>query len=514
MGIGPRSEWSLKRLLRQAGVTPVSPDADIDVPISTLTCDSRNIIPGACFVALRGAAHDGHAFVAEAFDRGAAAAIVEAPVGDQLGPLIQVSDTHLALSLLAASFHRIDLAQAEGRLRIVGVTGTNGKTTVCALVHGILAAAGRQSALLGTVANDFGRGRMASNMTTLPPVELCAALADAAAAGMTDAVLEVSSHALDQRRCDGLRFAAGIFTNLTQDHLDYHLDMESYARAKRRLFEQLDASAIAVIHADDPWAAFMADGTSARVVRYAVEQPSDHAEVTARVTSADVDGTQAWISVEGQCFDLRTTLIGRHNLSNILAAAAAAHGLEIPLDAIRAGLADFKGVRGRLERVGGAGAPIAVFVDYAHTPDALEHVLRVLRSVTSGRLICVFGCGGDRDRGKRPLMGRIAAETSDVAVVTSDNPRGEDPEAIIDQVLSGMAKSAGCRVVRLSDRRTAIHEAICLARPGDTVLIAGKGHEDYQIIGGRRLNFDDASVAREALGISGGMQAVGSEAVR
>jgi UDP-N-acetylmuramoyl-L-alanyl-D-glutamate--2,6-diaminopimelate ligase len=312
-------------------------------------------------------------------------------------------------------------------------------------------------------------------------------------------VLEVSSHALDQRRCDGLMFDVGVFTNLSRDHLDYHVDMEGYARAKRRLFETLPATGTAVVCADDAHADFMAEGCAARIVRYGLNDAAQ--DVRARHIAMADDATHFALALGGRELPIATKLIGRHNVHNIMAAAAVGDALGVPLEAIRRGIESVAYVPGRLERVE-SDAPFRVLVDYAHTPDALDNVLRLLRESGAKRLICVFGCGGDRDRGKRPVMARTVALSADAVVVTSDNPRSEDPAEIIAETLAGFpghANAATCHCEVEPDRARAIRRAVELAGPGDVVLIAGKGHEKYQVVGTQRLPFDDVTVAREAL---------------
>jgi UDP-N-acetylmuramoyl-L-alanyl-D-glutamate--2,6-diaminopimelate ligase len=496
----PTGAWRLGDLLKRAGVAPTEgapSTALLDVRIARLSSDSRDVGPGTCFIALAGGQADGHAYVDAALSGGAAAAIVEQGRYCGLNPsAIAVPDTHDAVGRLAAVFYGIDEALAAGRLRLAGVTGTNGKPTVCALLRAILDAAGARSAVLGTIANDVLASTTPAAMTTPPPIELCELLGRAVAAGASHAVMEVSSHALDQRRCAGLTFQVGVFTNLTHDHLDYHLTWDDYARAKKRLFDGLGPDAAAIVNADDPRWAFMVEDTAAQVVRFSTGVAATDVRVVAEQIS--LDGTRLRLQLRGSSLNVRTRLIGRHNVSNIVAAATAAEALGVSPDAIRRGLEAVTTVRGRLQSVTDGAGSGGVFVDYAHTPDALKNVLGILRELTGKRLICVFGCGGDRDRSKRPIMGRIVADLADLAYLTSDNPRSEDPGAIIDEVLPGFVT---CRqkVVVEPDRGRAIASAIEAAAEGDTVLIAGKGHEDYQIIGSRRLHFDDVAIATEAL---------------
>jgi UDP-N-acetylmuramoyl-L-alanyl-D-glutamate--2,6-diaminopimelate ligase len=398
-----------------------------------------------------------------------------------------------------------DLAQAirgwpARRLTCIGITGTNGKTTTAHLIRHILAAAGHSPAMLGTVTYETGRRRLPADTTTPDPVTLADLMAEMVADGRTHLVMETSSHALDQRRTAGLDFRVAVFTNLTGDHLDYHKTMEDYLAAKRKLFEGLSASAAAVINRDDAAGEALAAATKARVCWYGL---SSAADLWARIDRIDSNGTDFTFARGSEHLAAHTPLIGRHNVYNCLAAAAACTALDVPLPAVADALADVRCVPGRLQRVEAAAA-FQVFVDYAHTDDALANVLNSLRPVTRGRLIVVFGCGGDRDRTKRPRMGRVAEQLADQVVITSDNPRSERPEAIIEEICSGLSAEGRGRAIVEADRRAAIARAIGLAREGDIVLIAGKGHETYQIIGGRRIHFDDVETATEVLGRAAG----------
>lgn len=495
--IGP---WKLHSLLKRAGVS-IPIEISESVSVSGLTDDSRAVQPGGCFVAVRGRNTDGHRWVGQAIGSGAAAVIVQDEVaGIGNVPVIHVSDSRLALARLAAAYYGVDQLQRDGRLRLVGVTGTNGKTTVCALVRAILRGDGRVVASFGTLSNDTIRRSTPAPMTTMGPVALCEALAESADAGATDAVLEVSSHALDQHRCGGLRFAAGVFTNLSQDHLDYHRTVADYARAKRRLFDQLDGDACAVVNDDDSYGKYMTAGIGAAALRYGRQESAD---IAATVMQLSGDRTRMEITRRDHSdLVINSPLVGVHNGYNVLAAVAVATALKVPDRVICDAIESFPGVAGRLQPVVAGDLPYRVYVDYAHTPDALAKVLASVREVTRGRVICVFGCGGDRDRGKRPLMGEIVSQWADVAVITSDNPRSEDPVAIIEQVATGMNGQRTCSVIRDADRRQAIRIAVSMARADDTVVVAGKGHEQYQIIGSDRIAFDDVHEAREAIELS------------
>lgn len=487
-------EKSLGRLLKLAEVHPRT-TSSCDVMISSLADDSRRVGPGTCFVAVRGAQADGHRFVREAVNAGAAAVVVEDEVEVPASVArVVVTDGRTAVAQLAAAFYGLRGAGTQTP-RLIGVTGTNGKTTIAWMLRSVLQAADRRAALLGTIEYDLVSERQKAPLTTPGPVELCRLLATARDAGATDVVMEVSSHALDQKRTDGLRFGAAIFTNLTGDHLDYHGTMEAYAAAKQRLFHRLDAGAFAIVNGDDPHAEYMAAGTRGTVIRYGLD--AQRLEATARNVSLNSQGLSLHIRGKHINLEVCCSLVGRHNVMNVLAVVAAAEALGIAAPAIREGLQRLSGVPGRLQRVEPDGHPFSVYVDYAHTDDALRNVLGAIRPLTQGRVICVFGCGGDRDRSKRPRMAAVVGALADVAIVTSDNPRSEEPTAITRDIVAGFGKNMPCRVTVEVDRRHAIESAIASAQAGDTILIAGKGHEDYQLIGDQVLDFDDAKVARQ-----------------
>jgi UDP-N-acetylmuramoyl-L-alanyl-D-glutamate--2,6-diaminopimelate ligase len=485
---------SLPELFARAGLCAIGGPI-LSATITSLTDDSRSVTSGSCFVAIRGVGRDGHDFVPAAAKSGAAVIVVERDIPAPRGvALVRVADTRVALAKLAAAFYGLR-DDAGSPLCVVGVTGTNGKTTVAWLLRSILQAAGYSPAMLGTVEYDLLGERRPAPLTTPGSIELCRHLATAREAGATHAVLEVSSHALDQHRCDGLRFAAGVFTNLTGDHLDYHRTMDAYFSAKRRLFEMLDPSAVAVVNLDDPRGKSLVKSTRASVTTYGIE--TQMADVRASVGAMDRRGTHFVLHGRTMELPLHTPLIGRHNVLNALAAAATAEAIGVSAEAIRSGLESVSGVPGRLQRAEPPGWPYSVFVDYAHTDDALANVLRTLRPLTTGTLRCVFGCGGDRDRTKRPRMAATVGELADVAYVTSDNPRSEDPHEIIDEILHGFSPSDECSIVVDVDRKRAIESALAEAEAGDTVLIAGKGHETYQLVGDKVLPFDDVEVARK-----------------
>ena len=447
------------------------------------------------FVALRGANADGADFAPQAIAAGASAIVADRPASITTGvPWIVVRDARLALAWLAAEF----FGHPSREMQVIGITGTNGKTTTGYLVSSIVEAAGTRCGLMGTVTYRIGSDELTSTRTTPEAPELQAMMRQMVSAGCGACVMEVSSHALALRRADSIRFAAAIFTNLTRDHLDFHLDMETYSAAKRRLFEMLPADAPAVVNADDPRGPAMAEA-AVRPVTYAINRPAD---VKPGPLSFSFSGLEFEVRTPRGAVHVQSRLVGRPNVYNILAAVGATATLGFPLDAIERGLQQLEGVPGRFERVSSAADDITVVVDYAHTDDALRNLLEMTRPLAAHRLITVFGAGGDRDRTKRPLMGMVAARLSDIVVMTSDNPRSEDPARIIDEVYLGAqpeTRQRAVEVVAIVDRREAIVHAVDRAEPGDVVLIAGKGHEKYQEIGGVALPFDDAAVAREAL---------------
>ncbi|MFI5079139.1 MAG: UDP-N-acetylmuramoyl-L-alanyl-D-glutamate--2,6-diaminopimelate ligase [Vicinamibacteria bacterium] len=468
----------------------------LDVPCTGVVYDSRAVTPGSVFVALQGLRADGAAFAPQA--RAAGAAAVVAAVG--VAPLdgvawLPVADPRLALALLAAEFN----GHPSRAMRLVGVTGTNGKTTTAYLLRAILEAAGIKCGLMGTVSYCIGDRTIEAARTTPEAPEVQGFLREMLDEACGACVMEVSSHALALRRVDGLQFAAGVFTNLTRDHLDFHGNMESYFAAKRRLFEMLPATAPAVVNLDDPRGAALVE-TAGAPVTYAIGKPAD---VTPGPLSFSLDGLVFDVRTPQGVVHVSSTLVGRPNVYNILAAAGVTAAMGIPLDAIEKGIARLTGVPGRFEVVSRPKDDITVVVDYAHTDDALRNLLETARPIATRRLITVFGAGGDRDRTKRPLMGMVAARLSDVVVITSDNPRGEDPAQIIEEVMRGAepeARQRNARALTVVDRGDAIRRAVADAAPGDVVLIAGKGHEKYQVIGGTTFPFDDVAVARDALG--------------
>jgi len=489
-------------LLTRAPVVPSAAEATV---VTEVAYDSRRVGPGSLFVALRGLKADGTEFASVAAARGAVAIVSEAAAPSAVSaPWIVVPDARLALAVLADELWE----HPSRELTVVGITGTNGKTTTAYLMRSILEAAGLKCGLLGTVVYNVGDRDHEATRTTPEAPDVQRMFRQMVSNGCRAAAMEVSSHALARKRVYAMRFSAAFFINLSRDHRDFHGDMESYFQAKRRLFELLPPDAPGVINIDDPKGASLLPVVR-RATTYAVKQP------------ADVSPEPFQLSLRGLTFTARTprgpvavrsSMVGRPNLYNILAAVATGVALDLPVAAIEAGVANLPGVPGRFQVVSSPTDDVSVVVDYAHTDDALKNLLETARALSAGRLITVFGAGGDRDRTKRPLMGAVAGRMSDVVVVTSDNPRSEDPDAIIAEVLRGIPGAAprngskmprevtrGPEVLAIADRGEAVARAIALARPGDLVIVAGKGHERTQVIGDRELPFDDVVASGEAL---------------
>jgi UDP-N-acetylmuramoyl-L-alanyl-D-glutamate--2,6-diaminopimelate ligase len=460
-----------------------------DVVLTGLTFDNRLVAPGTLFFAVPGFTRDGHDFAPDAVARGAAALVVERPLG--LGvPEVVVEDVRAAMAQAAARFYGDPTAE----LAVAGITGTNGKTTTAFLTRALLEGAGLQTGLLGTVKAVVGGVDLPLDRTTPEAFDLQRLFRAMLDGGDVACAMEVSSHALELKRASGIHVRAAVFTNLTQDHLDFHADMEEYFQAKRLLFAS-PLTEVRIANADDPYGRrLLAEfpGT----LSFGIEREADYRAEDVRMDASGCDFVAA--TPDGR-FDARVPLPGRFNVRNALAAWAAARALGAPAEGLAAALRDASTAPGRFQPVE-AGQPFAVVVDYAHKPDALEQVLRAARELATGRLIVVVGAGGDRDRGKRPLMGEIAARLADVALITSDNPRSEPPEAIIDEIVAGIPEAPHAEVERDADRRASIFRAIALAAPGDVVVLAGKGHEQGQeFADGRKEPFDDAQVAREAI---------------
>ncbi len=477
----------LSRLLAGTGIVEASDEALATV-VSGVAYRSDRVADGDAFFCIPGFVHDGHDFAADAARRGAGALVVKHPVGIPGVPEVVVEDTRAALAEAAAVVH----GRPSESLQVAGITGTNGKTTTAYLLDAIPNAARRVTGLIGTVETRVAGESRKAGRTTPESADLQALLAEMVERGVGAAVMEVSSHAIDLHRVDAIRFGVAGFTNLTQDHLDYHRSMEEYFAVKRRLFNEFDV-AERVVNVDDAAGADLARSVGAEWT-VSMREP---ATVRARDVVMDATGSSFTLVTPSGETPVRVPVSGAYNVSNALVAAACAMALGVGLGPVVEGLSRAPQVPGRLERVV-AGQPFSVFVDYAHTPDALEKAILAVREITEGRVITVFGCGGDRDPEKRPALGLVAGRLSDRVVVTTDNPRTEDPVGIILHIEDGLREGSATYEV-VVDRRQAIGHAMCEAREGDSVLIAGKGHEDYQIFAERTIHFDDREVAVEVL---------------
>ncbi len=482
---------TLESLLRALPEFELRGSADLD--IRSIELDSRRVGGGALFVCLEGLASDGHDFAAAAVNQGAVALVVQHPV-EAAATQVLVRDPREAMARLAAAFH----GNPSRALRLVGVTGTNGKTTVTHILRGLAEEAGEAAEVMGTLGSSSAGTYRPTGFTTPEAPELQRSLREAVDRGVRWIAMEVSSHALAQKRVFGTDFAAVIFTNLTRDHLDYHGDMRAYLEAKALLFDRAgrgsEGEAVAVINFEDAAGRELARRATGKVVGYGFAEDAQYRALDVR---SGPGGTLYALATPQDRHEVRLPLLGRFNILNALAAQAAGIEAGLPVEAAVAGVRRVPSVRGRMEAVRGS-QPFLVLVDYAHTPDALAHALETTRGLTAGRLTVVFGCGGDRDRGKRPEMGEIAARLADRAVVTSDNPRHEDPQAIIDAILAG-ARGGPAELWTEPDRAAAIHRALEASESGDAVLIAGKGHENYQIVGDERRPFDDRDIAARIL---------------
>lgn len=501
----------LSELLQSIECTKIN--SSYDPEITGIHYDSRTVKPGGLFFALKGVSADGHLFIPAAIANGAVAVVGEDDmVFTDMVAVVKTADSRNAMAMAAAVFYGDPTATAP----LIGITGTNGKTTTTYLLEGILNAAELPAAVLGTISYRFGDMKLESTHTTPESTELQAALRELAAAGAQSFVMEVSSHSLEQKRVDGCHFDVGIFSNLTRDHLDYHGSMENYLHSKQRLFSELlrpdslKPLRLAAVNMDDGYGEAVRDAAVCPVITFGSESGNDIYGVGIKFS---VQGISGEIRTPKGSFFFASKLLGRFNFSNILAAVSAGVALDLPLSAIKSGIEGHLPVPGRLERVANERS-VTCLVDYAHTGDALENVLTTIKEIATGRIITVFGCGGDRDNGKRPIMGEIAAKLSDLAIVTSDNPRTEEPLQILQQIKAGITP-LGIREYLQNDlapgftekgftvcenRRDAIRLAATLAKPGDIILLAGKGHEDYQIIGTTKQHFDDREEAAAALG--------------
>ncbi len=496
--------------IAQGSIVPGDSRAGQTVDIRAVHCRSQDVTPGSLFVAVKGFAADGHDFIPQAVERGAVAVLCEHAVPTS-ATIVEVVNSRQALAAVAGAFYD----HPSRQMTVIGITGTNGKTTTSYLVESVLAAADHCVGVIGTINYRYGGQIFANPVTTPESLDLQRIMADMLQAGVTHLVMEVSSHALDLYRVHGCKLDIGVFTNLSQDHLDYHKDMAQYWDCKRKMFTELlpkypsGVRQRAVINTADPKGSELSGQLNCPLLSCGSSPDSD---VQFSAPRFGLDGTQARVHTPMGGMTIQSSLVGRHNLENILNAVGVGVALEIPLPTIAAGIQSLKNVPGRLERVSNPFRRY-VYVDYAHTPDALENVLLALRALTADRIVCVFGCGGDRDQAKRPQMGAIAARLSDLAVVTSDNPRTEAPDDIIAQIVAGIRKLDGLQSVdpdalaqfqgngytMVTDRRSAIHLAITGSRPGDSILIAGKGHEPYQVVGTQKLPFDDRQEAEKAL---------------
>jgi len=497
----------LSNLIKKITINSVS--GPLNEEVLGIAYHSKQVQPNVVFVAMRGLHHNGHDFIAQAIRKGAKAVIAE-KIPEQVNgvTMIQVPDSRRALARISATFY----GDPSLELKVVGITGTNGKTTTSYLIESMFQQACYTPGVIGTINCRFGSRIKKISNTTPESLELQSLLGQMAEQKISHVIMEVSSHALDQNRVAGVHFDVGVFTNLTSEHLDYHGTIENYARSKAKLFSQfLEESEVsgekfAVLNQDDPQADYLCSLTSARVVRYGMVH---NADVTIEDAKILPEGIRGVLKTFRGDINFQTPLLGRFNLHNIMAATGAALCLDVPLAYIRSGLEKVVAIPGRMERAGKA-VGFTVLVDYAHTPDALEQVLSSLKELSPKRIIVVFGCGGDRDRIKRPIMGRIAALLSEVVIITSDNPRTEKPEQIIAEIEEGV-RDTGLKKVSpssvnqgrgyftVADRREAIHAAIRMAQRGDIVLVAGKGHEDYQILKTRTIVFDDRKQIEKAL---------------
>jgi UDP-N-acetylmuramoyl-L-alanyl-D-glutamate--2,6-diaminopimelate ligase len=475
---------SLRRLLPEAQIV----GAD-DIWITGCTSDSRQVSEGQLFAALAGSSRDGRDFVADAIARGAAAVLAQEPIPESPVPTCVAANPRESFARLCQTLAGFPSRQ----LKLIGVTGTNGKTTTSCLIAGVLSEAGCRVGILGTLGYLDGRILEQSTHTTPPPERLASLFMQMVGNGCTHAVMEVSSHALAQSRVAGLEFDAACVTNVTHDHLDYHATLSEYRQAKAKIFDHLGIESFAVLNADDRGSAEFLRRHNGPALTVGIDSP---AEIMAVPVEQFISEQTFLLTAGSETVPVRTQMIGRHHIYNCMAAAAVGLAYGIDLTSVVRGLESIGHVPGRLERIE-CGQPFGVFVDFAHTPDALAGVLKTLRQVTAGRLICVFGAGGQRDSQKRPLMGRAVEQAASVAILTNDNPRHEDPRTIFRDVLAGLVNRDVVQVI--PNRVAAIQRALGMAEPGDCVLIAGKGHETYQIIGDDRFPLDDREVARDWL---------------
>ncbi len=457
-----------------------------EAEVTELCCNSACVSEGSLFVCISGTKVDGHNFAKDAEQKKAAAIIAEKEIDVKDVPVIYVEDTRKALAEAAQAFYK----HPAKKLKIIGITGTNGKTSVSYMIKNILEQCGYKVGLIGTVANMIGDVKFDTSLTTPDAPELHSLFAKMVDEGVNYAVMEVSSHSLAQHRVHGIEFAASVITNITQDHLDYHKTIEEYAKAKAILFEN---SKICILNKDDSHFKLMKEKSKGQVITYSKKDAD--ADIVASDILTNANGVSFDVKKGNEFFNLYTEIPGCFTVDNALAAASVASALQIPSGFIRMAFKKLKGVKGRIERVE-TGRDFHIFIDYAHTPDGLEKIINTINEFKEGRLITVFGCGGDRDNKKRPIMGKIASELSDVAIVTSDNPRTEDPMKIIEDILKGIDKE---NYIVVPGRKDAIAEAIKIARKDDVILLAGKGHETYQILNEGKIHFDEREIVKELL---------------
>lgn len=479
---------SLDELIRNLAVLKTKGDMKVD--ISGIAYHSQRIKPNFLFVAIDGSRTSGSKFIDEAVRKGAVAVATNQPgvVNAGAATLLHVEDPKIFLAQVSNRFYNFPAQEVN----LVGITGTNGKTTTAYLAKAILDRAGKTSGLLGTIQYFDGENWIKAENTTPESLDIIQMLTKLVHKGIKYCILEVSSHGLELNRVFDLQFQIAVFTNLTQDHLDFHKTFESYKQAKMKLFTGLAQNAIAVINEDDPVSAEIAKLTKARIIRFSLK---NHAEITAKILNLSAKTTLVKLIVDGKETKINLRLIGSHNVYNLMAAAGIGFAYQIPLSTIKEGVERLRTIPGRLEPVEN-NKGLSAFVDYAHTPDALKNLIKTAREFSKKRVLLLFGCGGDRDQTKRRIMGKIASELADYVIITSDNPRNEAPNKIIDDIKAGIEKS---NYEIIADRYSAIKRIIFLAKTGDTVLIAGKGHEDYQIIGNEKKHFDDRLMAKRVL---------------
>lgn len=475
-------KMKLSLLAAELGLKALPEDKDI----TFITDNSAKVCDGSIFVCIEGKHFDGHTKAAEALENGAAAVVVQKDMG--LDRQLLVDDTRAAYTKLCAAFY----SHPEQKLDIIGITGTNGKTTSCFIIHSVLERLGCKTGMIGTVKNITGDKEYPASLTTPDPYELFRLFAEMVESGCRCCVMEVSSQALAQKRVEGIRFKAAVFTNLTRDHLDYHGTFENYAAAKHLLFENSD---LAVINVDDEAAQYMLSGTQCRNVTFSAK--SDECDYSAKNIRVSAAGVKYELVSNDNIGRVDFAVPGEFSVYNSMGAAVCLVEMGYDFREVLDALSQCGGVPGRMELVK-TDTPYSVIIDYAHTPDGLENVLTSVHEITDGRVICVFGCGGDRDKTKRPIMGEIGSRLADIAVITSDNPRSEDPQAIIDDIMVGVVKH-GAKIIVEPDRTKAIAKALSAARAGDVIVLAGKGHETYQILASGKIHYDEREIVAKIL---------------